>query len=84
MELLNHYPFRVNWSAEEAAQYKKLTPEEKLKAFMEIIALGNALIEASPDKEEILRYLDEQEEEGHRFHRELFARFAPPAEELPA
>jgi len=52
--------------------FQQLSWEEK---FRHVIAEGWGKINESPNREAILRELDEEEEKGHQAYRDLFARF---------
>jgi len=60
--------------------FQRLSPEEKLREFRAVIARGWAEIMSSPDREAILRRMDEEEERGKQVHRDLIAQYYAPAD----
>jgi len=56
-------------------EFQQLSDEEKFQQFCRVIADGWRKINESPNREAILRELDEEEEKGHQAYRDLFARF---------
>jgi hypothetical protein len=59
----------------EAEAYLRLPSDERLRVMARIFAEGWAKINASPDREAILRRMDEEEEEWRRIQQRLFAEF---------
>ena len=55
--------------------FQQLSEEEKFQQLCRVIDEGWRKINESPNREAILRELDEEEEKGHQAYRDLFARF---------
>jgi hypothetical protein len=59
---------------EDAQAYRWLSPDERLRVLLDVIASGMALLERSPRREASLRLQAEQEAEWQRIQKGLFAR----------
>jgi len=76
MELPYRFPNEAEVIRQEAAAFRRLSPTERLKAILRVIASGVALMERSPYREVARRLRDAWEAEWQRIQKELFARYA--------
>ena len=74
MDLPIRFPNEADKIREEAAAFRRLSPAERLRAFLDLIASGATLLEHSPNREAIVRQQQAHEEEWRKAFRELFAR----------
>jgi len=58
----------------EAEAFRRLSPDERMAAIMDVIALGLAMIRDSPNREAIEQLQREHEEAWRKAQKELFAR----------
>jgi hypothetical protein len=59
---------------QEALAFRRLSPDERFQAILEVIALGAAMMEESPHREAMRRLQQAHEEAWKKAQRELFAR----------
>ncbi|MCI0456512.1 MAG: hypothetical protein L0Z62_05970 [Gemmataceae bacterium] len=74
MELPFRFPAEADTIYEQAAAYRRLTPTERLRVLLDLIASGMALLEHSPHRLAQQRLQEEHEAEWQRVQKELFAR----------
>jgi hypothetical protein len=74
MEIPIHFPDERDKIYEAALAFRKLSPDERVLAILEVIAVGAAMIAASPNREAIERLQQEHEDAWQRAQKELFAR----------
>lgn len=74
MKLAIQFPSEADKIYAEAQAFRRLSPQERVRAIFDLIASGMRMLETSP-KREIGRRLQEAEEaEWQRIQKELFAR----------
>lgn len=59
---------------QEALAFRRMSPEQQTRAFLELLALGEAILKESPHREAILRQQQAEKEDWRKAHKELFAR----------
>jgi DNA-directed RNA polymerase specialized sigma subunit len=64
-----------NPRAKRADEFQRLSVDERFKRISEETARVWQLINSSPDREEILKEIDAEEEEWKRIQKDLFDRF---------
>jgi hypothetical protein len=74
MDLPIQFPEERDKIYREVLAYRRLSPEERSKAILDVIALGAAMMEESPHREAMLRLQQDHEEEWKKVQKELFAR----------
>lgn len=74
MDLPWRFPDPQEEARKRAAEFQRLTPDERLRAIAAAVDFGWAMIKASPQREAIERRMEEEELEWRRIQRELFAR----------
>jgi hypothetical protein len=74
MELPIKFPDEGDKIYEEAQAFRRLSPGEKWAVFMDLLALGESIMKASPNRESIKRLQQEHEDQWQMAQRELFAR----------
>src|SRR5437762_3509712 len=74
MEIPWRFPREADAIAEQAAAYRRLTPDERVVALLDLIASGFAFLAQSPHRGATLRLQQAHEAEWQRIHKELFAR----------
>jgi hypothetical protein len=57
-----------------AAEFQRLTPEERWRELAGLMAFGLAMVKSSPHREAIERRMQEQEAQWRQIQQELFAR----------
>ncbi|HKI31124.1 MAG TPA: hypothetical protein VKA46_04610 [Gemmataceae bacterium] len=76
MELPYRFPNEADVIRQEADAFRRLSPTERLRVILDLIASGMTLLEHSPQREAGRRLRDAQEAEWQRLQKELFARHA--------
>ena len=74
MELPLRFPREADTIYQEARDYRRLTPRERLLAIVDLIASGLSLLEQSPHREASHRLQQAHEAEWQRRQKELFTR----------
>ena len=74
MDLPWRFPDPQEEARKRAAEFQRLTPEEKWREMAAMMAFGWAMVRASPRRAAIEQRMEEQEREWQRIQRELFAR----------
>jgi hypothetical protein len=62
-------------------EFQKLSSSERFSAIAAVIEGGWKRLAELPNREEIERYMDEQETEWQRIQSDLFRRFGPPSDD---
>ncbi len=76
MQELIRFPNEAETIRRDAEAFRRLSPTERLRAILDLIASGLSLMEHSPRREAAQRLRDAQEAEWQRLQKELFARHA--------
>lgn len=76
MDLPIRFPDEVDVIAEEAARFRALSPEGRLRSIRDMIATGSFLIRNSPKAAALRAVVAEQEDESRQAVREFIARYA--------
>jgi len=74
MDLPVKFPDERDKIYREVLAFRILSPEERTHAMLDVIALGESMIEESPHREVILRQLQLQEDEWKKAQKDLFAK----------
>ena len=74
MDLPIRFPNDADVIAEEAARFRALAPEDRLRSIRGLIATGSFLIRNSPKAASLRAHTAELEEESRRAVREFLAR----------
>jgi hypothetical protein len=61
-------------AARRAAEFQRLSPDERWRELAALMAFGWSMVRSSPRREAIEKRMQEQEEEWRKIQRELFAR----------
>jgi hypothetical protein len=75
MNLPLQFPDPQDVARERAAEFQRLSPDERLRELMDTVDSGLVLIRASPDRAAIDRLTEEREREWQHIQRELFRRY---------
>jgi hypothetical protein len=75
MDLPLKFPDRHEEARKRAAEFQRLSPDERWREIAALMAFGLAMVRSSPQREAIERQMDEQEQEWRRVQKELFARY---------
>jgi hypothetical protein len=73
MEVPIHFPNEREKIQAEAAAFRRLSPEEKISAILDLISLGASMMEESPHKEAMERLQQAHEDAWQKAQKELFA-----------
>ncbi len=73
MEWPYKFPDPGDETAREAARFRSLPPEEQARIVIEMTELADRLIQASPNRDAILRRIAADEEAWREAHRRIFA-----------
>ncbi|MEX0718700.1 MAG: hypothetical protein WD066_19050 [Planctomycetaceae bacterium] len=76
MKLPIRFPNDADVFAEEAARFRRLSPEERLRTIRGILRAGALMIRRSPKSAFLRQYTLEQEELAHKAVKEFIARHA--------
>jgi hypothetical protein len=76
MDLPYRFPSEADTIRREAAAFRRLSPSDRLRTLLGLIASGVRLMERSPHREAGRRLRLVQEAEWQRIQKELFARHA--------
>ncbi|MEX0701096.1 MAG: hypothetical protein WD069_03285 [Planctomycetales bacterium] len=76
MKLPVRFPSDADVIAEEAARFRRLSPEERLRTIEGILEAGEEMIRRSPKSEFLRQYALEQEELARQAIKEFVARHA--------
>jgi len=74
MDLPITFPQETDKIYKEALAFRRLSPDQRFQAILEVIALGAAMMKESPHKEAMLRLQRAHEAEWKKAQQELFAR----------
>jgi hypothetical protein len=74
MEIPIQFPNERDKIYQAALAFRKLSPEERVLAILDVIALGAAMMAESPHREAMKRLQQEHEDAWQRAQKELFAR----------
>ena len=74
MEIPIQFPDEGDKIYEEAQAFRRLSPDEKWAAIMDLLALGASIMKESPHKDAIKRLQQRHEDQWQEAQRELFAR----------
>ena len=74
MEPPYKFPEPTDVIYEEACAFRKLSPEGRFLAIVDLIASGRRLMYEAPHRSDAERWREQQEESWRRIYRELFAR----------
>lgn len=74
MELPVKFPNPADQIFEEAKEFRRLSPDDRFRAILDIIALGAAMMKESPHKEAIAKLQQAHEDAWQKAQKELFAR----------
>ncbi len=80
MDLPLKFPDHHEEARKRAAEFQRLSPDEKWQKIAELFANGWAMIKASPHRAAIEWRMEEDEKEWRRIQKELFARYAAQSE----
>jgi hypothetical protein len=73
MDLPIKFPEERDKIYREALAFRSLCPEERTRVMLDVIALGAAMMEESPNREAMLRLQQAHEEEWKKTQKELIA-----------
>ena len=76
MDLPLKFPNNADVIAEEAARWRALSPEERMRSFRGMLEAGTLLMQRAPNQEFLREYRLEQRELAHKAIKELIARHA--------
>jgi hypothetical protein len=76
MGLRLHFPNEADVIYQEALNYRRLPPTDRLLAILDLIASGMTLLAQSPQRETGWQLRQAQEDEWQNIQKELFARHA--------
>lgn len=76
MDSTIRFPNQAKVVFQAAEAFRRLSPDERVLAFLDLLASGEALLEASPKREEARRLREASEEEWRRIQMDLFAKHA--------
>lgn len=74
MELPLKFPDHFEEARKRAAEFQRLSPDERWRAIQDVIESGLELIRSSPHREAIERVTAEREREWKDIQKELFRR----------
>jgi len=74
MDLPLRFPDRMEEARKRAAEFQRLSPDERWRAIADVIESGLELIRSSPHREAIKRVTAEREREWKNIQKELFRR----------
>jgi hypothetical protein len=74
MELPWKFPDPMDEARKRAAEFQRLSPDDRWREIAALMAFGLAMVRSSPHREAIERRMEEQEQEWRRVQKELFAR----------
>ena len=74
MELPWKFPDPHEEARKRAAEFQRLSPDDRWREIAALFAFGWATVKASPRRAEIEARMEEQEREWQRIQKELFAR----------
>lgn len=74
MDLPIKFPRERDKIYQESLAFRRLSPDERFQAILEVIALGAAMMNESPHREAMLRLQQAHEEAWKKAQKELFAR----------
>lgn len=77
MELPIQFPNDADVIAEEAARFRALSPEERMRVIVDLLNAGEQLMRLSPKAEFLRQYTQQQEELAQQAFKEFIARHAP-------
>ena len=75
MDIPLKFPDPMEEARKRAAEFQRLSPDERWREIAALMAFGLAMDRSSPQREAIERRVDEQEQEWRRVQKELFARY---------
>lgn len=73
MEVSIRFPDEADKIYQEALEFRRLSGDEQWETLMGLLALGESIINASPQKDAIKRQQQEYEDQWQKAQRELFA-----------
>ena len=76
MDVPLKFPDPMDEARKRAAEFQRLSPDERWRAIQDVIESGLALIRSSPHREAIKRVTAEREREWKQIQLELFRRHA--------
>ena len=74
MDLPWKFPDPMDEARKRAAEFQRLSPDDRWREIAALMAFGLAMVRSSPHREAIERRMEEQEQEWRRVQKELFAR----------
>ncbi len=74
MDVPIKFPLERDKIYQEALSFRGLSPDERFRAILDVIALGASMMHDSPHRDAMLRLDRAQKEAWKKAHRELFAR----------
>ncbi len=74
MDLPIKFPQERDKIYQEATAFRRLSPDERFQAILDVVALGAAMMTESPHQEAMLRLQQAHEEQWKKAQKELFAR----------
>lgn len=74
MDLPITFPQEKDTIYREALAFRRLAPDQRFRAILEVIAFGAAMMKESPNQEAMLRLQRAHEAEWKKVQQELFAR----------
>lgn len=77
MELPVRFPNDADVIAEEAARFRALSPDERMRVIRELLNAGEQLIRLSPRAEFLRQYKEQQEMLAQQAFKDFIARHAP-------
>ncbi len=72
-EVWPHFPPEGEEVWQDTQEFQRLSPTERFLAIMELIAFGEAMLKASPQRAFAEQHCQLQEENWQQIHKELFA-----------
>lgn len=76
MDLPLKFPDPMDEAQKRAAEFQRLSPDERWREIAALFAFGWAMVKASPHRAAIEARMEQQEREWQQIQKELFARHA--------
>ena len=74
MEIPIHFPNERDKIHAEAVAFRRLSPEEKIAAILDLVSLGASMMKESPHREAMEKLQQAHEDAWQKAQKELFAR----------
>ena len=74
MEIPIHFPNDKEKIYEEAVAFRRLSPEQRIAAILDLVSLGASMMQTSPHKKAMEELQQAHEDAWQKAQKELFAR----------